>query len=306
MALSPKLIKGKIKSVKNVGKITKAMELVSVSKMKRATSGALSARAYTSRALSLLAGLSRLDTPAGEKLLNHGSRDRNLIVIVSSNKGLCGSYNVNVERATRNFIKRIRAKHETDIDVVCVGKKAERIASVLQLNIIASFVEFSEAISIDEAYILSILLHEEFMKGAYYNVVLVYTEYESALSNHVVVRQLYPFKPENLANMIDEEWKTVLARQSQKDASLENYITEPAPDELRRKIIVRLAHTQIYQALLEANASEHSARMFAMKNATDNAKQLADKLTLSFNQARQASITRELSEIAAGADALSV
>lgn len=304
MALAAKIIKGKIASVKNVGKITKAMELVSVSKMKRSTDAVVKTREYAQRAINLLTSLESFPDPS-DALFKNGSNDRNLIVIIASNKGLCGSYNVNIDKSVRRFVARIRTKHTSEIDAVCVGKRAEKIARMNNLTSIASFVEFGDEINSEESHSLATFLHKEFQTGKYYNIVIVYTEYESALSNHVEIRQLYPIKQENVINMMQESWRDMKETLPSSDERFDGYRVEPSVEEVKRSILLRLVHVQLYQSLLEASASEHSSRMFSMKNATDNSKKFADELTLSYNQARQAGITRELSEIASGSDALS-
>jgi F-type H+-transporting ATPase subunit gamma len=300
---SAKVIQSKIKSVNNVKKITRAMELVSISKMKRAVDAAQATREYAARALQLLVNLSK-NKYLKHPLLKHGKKDKNLFIILSSNKGLAGSFNVNIAKAASSFAGRVRAKREAHIDAVTIGKRAEKTANRLGFTIVGSFVDFKESIQVDDVFALSKLVLDEFNTGEYYNVVVIYANFISVLQNEVVVRQILPVKTENIFNMI----KDAGDREGSKEASVEamdQYVFEPSEEEILNHVLIRLTESQLYQALQESSASEHSSRMVAMKNATENAKRLVDSLTLSYNQARQAGITREIAEIASGAEALS-
>lgn len=300
---STKAIKSKIKSVNNIGKITKAMELVSASKMNKAVEAALATREYARRSLEILTHLSEEETLRHEYMVP-GDERRNLLVPISSNKGLCGSYNINVEKAGRHFRDRVLAKREADFDFVTVGKYSESMARKMGGDIKASFVDIPEVISFDDIRSIAHVLTEEFLTGKYYNVVLIYTNYESALSQTPIARQLLPIREDILRNMLKELDDTAHnGGNGREDMAL--YLLEPDEEAILKEVLPRLTEVALYQALLEARASEHSARMVAMKNATENAEEMVDELTLSYNRARQAAITREISEIAAGADALS-
>lgn len=295
MSVSTKAIKSKIGSVENIKKITRAMELVSVSKMKKAVAAALSARPYAERALEILTNISR------ERLLDHpllrAGDGPTLVVVIASNKGLCGSFNVNVHKAAREYMAQCDEVH-----MVTVGTYAEKFARRTDTHTVASFIDFGERIAIEEVAGLARSVGEPFRRGEYERVVMVYTRYISALKQDVTVRQLLPVDPKNIADMI-QEIESDTPRQVTEDMSL--YLFEPSIDEILDPLLSRLSEVQLYQALLESQASEHSARMFAMKNATENAEEMIDDLNLSYNRARQAKITREISEIAAGAEALS-
>lgn len=302
MALQTRTIKSKIQAVGNIKKITRAMELVSVSKMKKATEAALSTRPYANKALEILVNISR-QRALKHPLFVHGNDKRNLVVIVSSNKGLCGNYNTNVFKAVKTFISRVQNKHEAEIDFITVGKRSEKIAQKMGGTIVASFIDLPEEVRLDSVSPLVRVVREEFESGKYYNVVVIYTNYISALSNEALARQVLPVKVENVINMIDESGKTIPGSH-EPSSDFSNYIFEPDEEEVVDQALKSLTEIQIFQTVLESRASEHSARMMAMKNATENADRLRDDLVLSFNRARQAGITREISEISSGAEAL--
>lgn len=300
MALSSKAIQTKIRSVKNIKKITRAMELVSVSKMKKSTSRALRTRAYATLALELLTSLSK-NRKLKHPLLERGG-DKTLILFIASNKGLCGSFNVALSKEIINFYKeKIGTDRNKSIDFITVGKNAERVVKRLGAKLVASFVNLKESAGIYEQRGLTQVVLEEYKKGEYNRVIIAYNHFISSISIKQEMRRLLPVSPENLQNMIEES-RHNKTDEDTKDFSLsEKYIFEPSEEELLDEVLPRLTEMQIYEALLESWASEHSSRMMAMKNATDNAGSLIEELTLSFNKSRQNSITQEISEIASGA-----
>jgi F-type H+-transporting ATPase subunit gamma len=300
MPLPAKTIRTKISSVKNIGKITRAMELVSVSKMKKAVDQATHSREYAARALEILENLSRHRT-LRHPLLRQGMGDKVLLVVVSSNKGLCGGYNANVIKTAVKFAKELKDESCT---IVAVGRYSERASRVMKADLVASFVDIGDEPSWRDTRAVANLATEEFLKGAYTRVVLVYTRYESALSYAPVVQNLLPIRKSVVAEFQDTVGSVKNPEPGVVRESMSEYMFEPSEQELLDATLPRLVESQVYQALLEARASEHSARMFAMKNASDNAKTLVEDLTLSYNQVRQSAITQEISEIAAGADAL--
>ncbi len=301
MALPAKTIKTKIGSVKNIGKITRAMELVSVSKMKKAVQRATVSRHYAAKALEILENLSKHRT-VRHPLLQEGTGKGILMIVVSSNKGLCGGYNVNIFKAVSSFLKKRNDKENTAL--VAVGKYSERASRALKTKLAASFIDIGEDPQWNDTKVIADLVLQEFLSGQYTEVVLVYTRYESALSYAPVVQELLPVRKSTVADFQDTVGSMKNKEPEIKREDMSEYLFEPAEDELLNAILPRLVESQVYQAILEARASEHSARMFAMKNASDNAKSLVEDLTLSYNQARQGAITQEISEIAAGADAL--
>ena len=300
MPLQTKAIKTKIGSVKNIKKITRAMEMVAVSKMKRAVDRTLATREYTERALELLVALRR-EREIEHPLLEEGRGTKTLLVVVASNKGLCGGFNVTLAKAVSKYVYAHGGPEL--IDFVTIGRNAEKLARKLNAEVRGSFIQLPEQLGVEDIRGIMRIIVDEFTGGMYKNVAVAYNNYVSAISYRPLIREIVPVNPAAVSEAVDDIGKDVERVNFQKpDRSL--FLFEPDPESVAAEVIPRLVEIQVYQGIVESLASEHSARMFAMKNATDNAQKLVDKLTLSFNQARQSGITQEISEIAAGANAL--
>jgi len=299
MPLQTKAIKQKIKSVGNIKKITKTMEMVSISKMRRAVDKALASRAYSRYALELLVNLS------SQKDISHplmrarqslgvggvaGKSNKELIVVITSNKGLCGGYHANLFRALSLYLKKEESRGR-ETKAVTIGKYGEKICKKLDIPLFASFITFSEYSTIEQTKELSNLVTKEYIEGDYASVKILYTEFLKSTTYKPVIRELFPISPMTVKNVIDVSGE-------------EADIKEPDLETILDGILPGLVDVVVYQTLAEAFASEHSARMFAMKNAGDSATTILEGLMLSYNHARQDGITRELSEIVAGAEAL--
>lgn len=302
MALHAKAIKSKINSVENIKKITRAMELVSVSKMQKATDRTMALRTYAQLALEILTHIAQ-DQVVRHPLLEHGDGNKTLVVVVGSDRGLCGSYNANIQKKVEGFVRRLADDGKT-CDFVTIGKNAERFVRSLDGEIVGTFTDFTETISIDNIGGLKHLVLEQFKSNDYTQVVVGYTHFISALKYIPRIRQILPISTEQIEKLIDEleidEDESVMFESE----SMSQYLFEPSEEAVLSAILPQLTGIRLYRALLESFASEHSARMFAMKNATENAEEMIDDLNLSYNRARQANITREISEIAAGAEAM--
>ena len=300
MALAQKAIKQKIKSVGNIKKITKTMEMVSVSKMRRAVDKALASRAYAHYALELLVNLSR-DKNILHPLMTTGKGNKELLIIITGNKGLCGGYHTNLFKALNAYMKSEKSNGK-ELKAITIGKYGEKICKKLNVPMFASFITFSEFSTIEQTQELSNLVTEEFKKGEYQSVKILYTEFLKSTTYKPVLRELFPLSIETVKNVVEVLSET---DKVEVDAqSLVDYKFEPDLNIILESILPGLVDIVVYQTLAEAFASEHSARMFAMKNAGDSATTILDALTLSYNHARQDGITKELSEIVAGAEAL--
>ncbi len=286
-----KEIKRRIKSVKNTKKITKAMELVAASKMKRAVASTLASRAYAKYSWEVLESVSQALVENSHPLLTPRDGDRTLVALISSNRGLCGAYNAQI---IRSVIAMLRENPNQQIDFVTIGRKGDASLRRIGQKIIASFTELPETIHFTDTVPISNLLLELFTKQDYDKIYIAYTDFKSALSQVPTIKQLLPIKKEDIQREIDE-LKTE-APHEQRTA----YVFEPSYDALITQLVDKIARMQIYQMLLESNASEQSSRMVAMKNASEAAGEMITDLTLVFNKARQASITQEISEISAG------
>lgn len=292
-----KEIKLKIGTISNIKKITKTMEMVSVSKMKKMVARASASKEYAVKALQLLGNLA-LERNVEHRLLEQGKGEKNLLVVFASNKGLCGGFNVNISKK----LSEIAKQSKRTLDVITIGKQAERAARRNNLSIVASFIDFNEKTGSDDFLVLKQILLDNMSGGDYHETWMLYTEFQSAMSYTPVNYQILPPNIDTLTHLFVEEERK--ERFGHKLKSLSRYVIEPSPEELIERIVPELVHASLYHAHLESQASEHSARMFAMKNASDNAKTLVEDLTLQYNKARQAAITQEISEIVGGAEAL--
>jgi F-type H+-transporting ATPase subunit gamma len=323
MPLATKAIKQKIKSVGSIKKITKTMEMVSISKMRRAVDRVLASRTYSHYALELLMNLSK-DINVSNELMVRGKTNKELLVIVTSNKGMCGGYHTNLFRALSLYIKNEESKGK-EVKAITVGKYAEKFCKKLEIATFAGFNNFSEFSTLDETKLLSDLLRKEYVEGDYSSVKILYTEFLKSTSYKPVLREIFPINPNTIQNILDSfvepaPAEVLLSKDPSRGGAdykekkeeekalydFNDYKFEPDLNEILESILPGLVDVVFYQTLAEAFASEHSARMFAMKNAGDSATTILDGLMLSYNHARQDGITRELSEIVAGAEALNV
>jgi len=322
---STKEVKRRITSVKSTKKITKAMELVSASKMKRAVSQTLSSRLYASYSWEVLTSLSnRLEEithPFFEEKItkNQEAKTKNLIVLITSNRGLCGGYNSQIIKKTISLLKESVRSAEVrpmqnvprsdlcDFDIITVGKKGDNAMRKTGQSIMATFTEMPDInLKISDIIPLSTLIINEFKNGNYQNVYIAYTDFVSALTQKPKIRKILPISREEIKEEISEnlneklpDKKSAIAGSSGETKEIP-YLFEGDTDKLLETLAEKLTRMQIYQMILESNASEQSSRMVAMKNANEAAGEMIDDLTLVFNKARQAGITREISEISGG------
>jgi len=297
-----KEIKRRIKSVKNTKKITKAMELVAASKMKRAVSNTLSSRLYAEYSWELLTSLSSKLEEITHPFFNENKKiDKSLLVLITSNRGLCGSYNSQAIKKSLSIIK----KSTTNLDIVTVGKKGDVAMQRIGQNIIASFIEFPDNAKLNDIKPLSEIITKKYKEGAYKNIIMIYTDFVSALTQKANAKIILPITKEEIRETIDNLPIKEIGENNKekfkiKELSSVPYIFEGDTNTLIESLAEKLVRMQIYQMILESNASEQSSRMVAMKNASEAAGEMIDDLTLVFNKARQAGITQEISEISAG------
>ncbi len=277
--MQTKVIKQKIKSVGSIKKITKTMEMVSAAKMKKATDNALTLRPFHEEAQDVLSDIS-LDPLVSHELLAHNGIDTEVVVIVSSNKGLCGSYNVNVYR---KLLEAYTEEERRKLKVVAFGKYSEKIAKKLHLETLASFNH--AVVTGDDARVVANMLVDWYKERKIGTVRVLYTHFTSASVFTPTLLQILPFSSEGKPDTHGEP----------------RYEYEPDQEGVLSVVVPMMIHNIIYGAILESGASEHSARMFAMKAATDNANELEGELKLYYNRARQEKVTQEIAEISAGA-----
>ncbi len=279
-------IRRRIRSIRSTRQITRAMELVAAAKMRRAQQQAVSARTYAALAWELVQNLSRKIHPGRHALLRQPLEVKNTgIVLLTSNRGLIGGFNANLISTALAV-----AREENRAEFITLGKKGVMATRKRGFMIAAEFEKKDATTSVLDIRPLSQLLVADFIAGKYDKIVVVSMEFLSTLRQKPTVRTLLPLPARRDFNEAAEEFN---------EEPLD-YLFEPSPDAVLEVLLPRLLEMHIYQALLETNASEHSARMVAMKNASDAAQDLALELTLDYNQIRQAAITKEISEIVAG------
>lgn len=302
MAAGTKQIKEKIKSVGSIRKITRTMEMISVAKMKKAVSQALSVRPYAVHSLELIESISKETIETHPFFISPKEVEKALLVIVSSNKGLCGSYNTNISRALTTYLKKVPKEN---IDVVTVGKFAEKIARRLKLPIVASFVDLENYTSIEDTRSLSTFVIGQFEKGTYSSVNALFTNYVKASVYKPILRQMLPVSTSVFENLLEEVFEGSEEVKAELAQPKPLYTFEPSASAILSIAVPQLLHAAFHQILTESHASEHSARMFAMKQATDAANDMLKSLKLRYNRVRQDAVTQEIAEISSGAVALS-
>ncbi|OIP58730.1 MAG: ATP synthase F1 subunit gamma [Candidatus Moranbacteria bacterium CG_4_10_14_3_um_filter_45_9] len=292
-------IRRRIKGVKGTGKITRAMEMISAVKMRKAVANVLSIRPYAKSAVELLEQLKRAVGSEEHILLTERPVKKELYVVISSNRGLCGAFNAQIVKHLRQTLKDDADRERV---FLTIGKKGENAVRRMLATpgkwgrIIASFPDVLSVPTILGMRAIAKVIIEEFEMKRVDRVVMVYTNYISMLSQEVKVRALLPVAIKDtkkaMHEMDEKQEGTVLI-----DAE---YVIEPTPKKVLWQMIPRLIEMELYHAVLESNASQESSRMMAMRNATDAAKDMVSDLTLAYNQLRQGKITQEIAELSAG------
>ena len=283
-------IRRRIKSIRNIGQLTKAMQMVAASKMRRAQQHALAGRPYAALMNKVLVSLQKRTDPRLHPLLNIRDVKKELVLIISTDKGLAGALNTNLFRETANF-------DQTKTAFVVTGKKARQFVARTKRELLADF-ELKDSPSFVETKAISKFCTEKFLNHEVDKVSVLYTHFINTVTQRPVVQTLLPISAFDLP----KGEKTQGAAEDV-DPML-GYVFEPSAERVLDVVLPYYIQYQVFQMILDARASEHSARMVAMKNATDNAKEFIKDLTLEYNKMRQASITTELLEIATAQMAL--
>lgn len=285
---STQVLKLRIRSVKNTKQITKAMQLVAASKMRRAQETTKASAPYTLAARELLTALSRHTTTVGHPLFAIKPVQNRLIIVIASDKGLAGAYNSSV---VKMYAEQLQIDNKAGIknQTIAIGRKASQFATrIKSTEVIGSYEDLPDRPEGLEFYTILDTARNKFISGNVDAVDIIFTEFVSSMKQEVKMVRILPagFEPAEEPGVTNDA------------------VYEPSAAAVLDGIAYRLIGTQIFQALLEARASEHSMRMLAMKNASDNASDLIDDLTLAMNKARQGAITQELAEISGGVEAL--
>jgi F-type H+-transporting ATPase subunit gamma len=287
-------IRRRIKSVKNTKQITKAMELVAASKMKRAQQSALAGRAYATLMAEMLASLSgRADVTGHPFLVEREVKTRG-ILLVTTDKGLCGPLNGNLFRIVTDI--KAPAKY------TAVGRKGTQFLGRIKRDLVADFT-VTDKVPFSETKVIAEFMTKQYLDGAIDTIEILYPKFVNTLVQKSVLQPLLPLS--DLHKMVETLAKTKGIDSGQRETKLDprDIIFEPKPSEVLAQLLPLYINQQIYHFILDAKASEHSARMVAMKTASDNAGGLLEDLTLEYNKARQAAITQEILEISASAAA---
>jgi F-type H+-transporting ATPase subunit gamma len=291
---SLKEIRGRIGSIRNISQITRAMELVAASRMKRAQDAILAARPYADE---LHDALTRVAAAVGEEvdpLLARRAVRRIGLIVMTTDRGLAGALDTNTVRAALRFVAQRGARGDgqgVEVEAITVGRKGRDQLRRAGIPIAAHFARLGDRPTFGDVTPIARLVTEDFLEGKYDEIAVVYAGFVSTLTQRPDVLGILPVQ-------------TPTGGEEAEAAHTDEYLFEPSPAAVLGSLLPHYVAVDLYRAVLEANASEQSARMIAMRNATDNANELIGDLTLVYNKTRQATITREMIEIASGAEAL--
>ncbi|WP_316843256.1 ATP synthase F1 subunit gamma [Pedobacter psychrodurus] len=288
-----KEVRNRIASVQSTQQITKAMKMVSAAKLKRATNAIIALRPYATKLKEILGNLSASLEGSSSPFIQEREPNKVLIVTVSSNRGLAGAFNMNVIKAANNLIaeKYSEQLKNGNVSIISIGKKTQDFYEKRNYNVIGNNNEVYAALTFENVTKITDAIMAGFIKGEFDKVEVVYNRFKNAAVQIITSEQLLPLPK---AEETKVETKTTNV----------DYILEPSQEEIVEQLIPKSVKIQLYKAVLDSHASEHGARMTSMDKATENAGELLKALKLSYNQARQAAITTELTEIVSGAAAL--
>ncbi|KKX48785.1 MULTISPECIES: ATP synthase F1 subunit gamma [Sphingobacterium] len=291
-----KEVRIRIASVTSTQQITKAMKMVSAAKLKRATNAIVQLRPYANKLREILADVSASVEGSNSPYTVDREPNKVLIIVVSSNRGLAGAFNANAIKTANNLVAEKYADQlrKGDVSIITVGKKGyDFYAKKPAYNIIANHSDLFGALNFENTSKITEFVMEQFKEGNFDRVEVVYNQFRNAAVQILTSEQILPLLPTEDTLSTKEKTAEV------------DYIIEPSKEKIIEELIPKAIKIQLYKAILDSHASEHGARMTAMDKATDNAGDLLKALKLSYNQARQAAITTELTEIVSGAAALS-
>ncbi len=287
-------IRGRIVGIKSTQKITQAMKMVAAAKLRRAQDNIISARPYAKKMDELTHNLITKVNPEFNPLLAERSVKRILIIVVTSDRGMCGAFNTNIIKKAVEIIDTNYSEFykNNNLELLCIGKKGYQFFSKRNYVIFKSYINVFSRLDYSIAKDISNSIIEAFISEKFDKIEVVYNEFKSVIQQNLVVEQLLPFE------------KPIIKKEEKHIKSLVDFIYEPNPKEIVNEIIPKHINTKIWRILLESYAAEEGSRMTAMDNANENAKEMISDLNLQFNKARQASITTEILEIISGANAL--
>lgn len=290
---SLKDIRTRIQSVKNTQQITRAMKMVSAAKLRRAQQNIQNLRPFAKHILAVIADIATTRRIEHPLLSSHQENKKALLVVLTSDRGLAGGFNNNINRFAFKFHQDNAKKYEK-LDFLFIGRKAADFFKARNIEGVETILNLSREISFSKASDVSTRLLEEFTTGGYDTIYLVYNEFKSAIQQNVVCERLLPVDI-STANLLGGDGKVPFSK---------DLLFEPEPEQIIDDLLKKHFAVQVYRSMCESVAAEHGARMAAMENATKNAGDMIRSMTLTYNKLRQASITTELIEITSGAEAL--
>ena len=282
-------IKTRIKGIQNIQQITKAMKMVAAAKLRRAQENVINSRPYAQKISSMLTHLVTNEDRNGNEFLKPREVKKVLVVVVTSDRGLCGGFNANIIREANRYIKEELNTEKIESSIYCVGKKGYDFFRKRDFDVVGKITGIFSSLKYESSLEISKFLISGYLNGDYDKVVLIYNEFKSIIQQRIVIEQFLPVPLNSEKN--DEEESN-------------NYIYEPGQKYIFNHLLPKHLNAQIWKVLLESNAAEFGAQMTAMDNATTNAKELIRSLQLTYNKERQAAITKEILEIVSGANAL--
>ena len=307
MARSLRDLRSKMKSIRSTRQVTRAMELVAASKMRRAVANAQSLQRYARLGWHILQRIAARHADI-HPYLQERPAARTLAILFSTDRGLCGSLNAQLFRMVTRTIEQCKAMPTfASLDFVVIGRKGQQFLQRSQQSIVAAFPAMTQHPTFKDTLPIVKIATEGFLSGSYDHVVLLFPGFLSAIVQEPSAKVLLPFSRSALLEILERLTETNRTRAENtlpSEGTVHEYLFEPSEEDILKIVIPQLTEVQVYQALLDAVASEHSARMLAMHNATESASDIIDDLTLTYNQTRQANITAELAELSASAAAL--
>jgi len=286
-----KEVRNRIKSVTSTQQITKAMKMVSAAKLRRAQDAILQMRPYSRKLQEMLSNIvSSVSSDVNMPLADERPVEKVLLIAITSDRGLCGAYNANVIKLTRNIIETKYAAQNSkgNVSIMPIGKKSYEYFSRYGYKVVSDFWEMFGDLTFDNVRRAAVFAQQGFLRKDYDRVEIVYSQFKNAATQEFV----------------SEPYLPIPKVQQGKGSKNIDFIFEPSMDILLQELMPKILNTQVYKAVLDANASEHGARMTAMDKASENANEMLKSLKISYNRARQAAITTELTEIVSGAAAL--
>jgi F-type H+-transporting ATPase subunit gamma len=300
-------LRRRIRSVKNTQQITKAMKMVAASRLRRSQDRVIAARPYAATLEATLASVASRVPPKEDgtplhPLLASRPEKRVVLMVVSGDKGLCGAFNANVQRAVGAFLRDAKERGVEEVRLVAVGRKAADFWKRRSVPVLETYPGLFAKFGYDTAAGIARTAAERFVSGETDAVYAIYNEFKSVISQVVRTKRLLPVQLEELASVTEEAARSPRTPQGTESSTVD-YLYEPSPEMILARLVPRHLEFQVYRILLESNAAENAARMTAMDAASKNAGEMIDSLTLTYNRARQARITKELIEVVSGAAA---